>query len=171
MVFIDEAGSHVGMAREYARAPVGVRADDAVPRNRGNATTMIGALAHDGLRTLMTIEGATTGPVFEAFVEHMLVPVLSPGEVVVVDNLGAHKLKSVRERVERAGCHLLFLPSYSPDLNPIENCWSKLKGVLRTLRPNTKAALQEAIATAMDAITAADAAAWFTHCGWTGQLN
>lgn len=131
---------------------------------------MLGAIALDGWRGLMTIEGATSAAVFEAFVEHILAPNLKPGDIVVWDNLGAHKTERARLLVERAGASVVFLPPYSPDLNPIEHCWSKLKHVLRKLGARTRAALDHAIALAMDAITPADAAAWIRHCGYSAQL-
>lgn len=171
LVFLDESGSHISMTREYARAPAGQRVHDSVPRNRGTVTTMLGALGLDGVRAMMTIEGATTAEVFDAFVQHCLVPQLKPGEVVVMDNVGAHKPHSILERIRQAGASVLFLPPYSPDLNPIENCWSKLKAILKGLGARTREALDNAIAQAMDLITPADAAAWFQHCGYAVQRN
>ncbi|MGO8969134.1 MAG: IS630 family transposase [Myxococcaceae bacterium] len=169
LVFLDESGSHIGMTRDYARAPRGKRAHGRAKRNRGAATTMIGALALDGLRTMMTIEGPTTADVFEAFVDHMLIPELKEGDVVVLDNVGAHKPKRIAEKIRAAGAHVLFLPPYSPDLNPIEPCWGKLKGTLKSISATTRRALDDAIAHGMSLITPQDAAAWFHHCGYGGQ--
>ena len=135
LVFLDEAGSHIAMTREYGRAPRGERVQGSVPRNRGEVTTMIGALDVRGTRAMMTVEGGTDADVFEAFVEQVLVPKLRLGDVVVLDNVGAHKPDRIRRLVEAAGARLLFLPPYSPDLNPIELGWSKLKAVLRTSAP------------------------------------
>jgi transposase len=171
LVFLDESGCHIAMTREYARSPRGERAPGHVPRNRGRALTMVGALDCRGLRTLMTIEGATTAEVFEAFVEHFLVPELKPGDVVVLDNVGAHKPVSIRHRIEAAGASVLFLPPYSPDLNPIEPCWSKFKSLLQHAEARSREELDKAIAEAMTAITPQDAVGWFRHCGYRAQPN
>lgn len=170
-MFLDEAGSHVAMTRDYARAPKGERAHAAVPRNRGHVTTLIGALTKEGLRAMMTVEGATDTAVFLAFVEQVLLPVLRPGDIVVLDNLGAHKPECIRRCIEAAGAHLLFLPPYSPDLNPIELCWSKLKALLKGWAARTRHDLDSAIAECMRLITASDAVAWFHHCGYSGRFN
>jgi transposase len=169
LIFLDESGSHIAMTRAYARAPRGERAQGWVPRNRGRALTMIGALDCRGLRTLMTVEGATTAAVFEAFVERFLVPELKPGDIVVLDNVGAHKPVTIRRRIEAAGASVLFLPPYSPDLNPIELCWSKLKSLLQHAEARTREDLDKAIAEAMSAITPQDALSWFHHCGYGAQ--
>ena len=130
---------------------------------------MIGALALDGLRTMMTIEGPTTADVFEAFVDHMLIPELKEGDVVVLDNVGAHKPERIAEKIRAAGAHVIFLPPYSPDLNPIEPCWGKLKGTLKSIGAITRRSLDDAIAHGMSLITPQDAAAWFRHCGYGGH--
>lgn len=137
-----------------------------VPRNRGVVTTVLGAMALDGIRALMTIEGATTADVFEAFVESMLVPRLNPGDIVVMDNVGAHKPAHILERIRAAGAHVLFLPPYSPDLNPIELFWNKFKEMLRSMAARTPQELDHAIAKAMDLTTREDIAGWFRHCGY-----
>jgi transposase len=170
LLFIDEAGSHIGMTRDYARAPRGQRAHDNVPRNRGTVTTMLGALGIEGVVAMMTIEGATDAAVFEAFVAHLLVPQLKPGDIVVWDNVGAHKPPRIRQLVEAAGATVVFLPPYSPDFNPIEECWSKLKGILKSLAARTRQALDGAIAQAMKLITPADAAGWFRHAGYSAHV-
>jgi transposase len=166
LVFIDESGSHVAMTREWARSPRGHRAPGLAPRNRGCITTMIGALALDGVRTLMTVEGGTDLAVFRTFVEHFLVPNLRPGDIVLLDNLGAHKDREIRRLVEAAGATLRYLPPYSPELNPIELCWSKLKALLKAFAPRSRESLDRAIALALELISSADAAAWFAHCGY-----
>ncbi|OJH35161.1 hypothetical protein BON30_11340 [Cystobacter ferrugineus] len=166
LVFLDETGCHTSMTRTHGRAPRGERVVGYVPRNRGTVTTVLGALALDGIRALMTIEGATTGDVFEAFVEHMLVPKLNPGDIVVMDNVGAHKPEHILERIRAAGAHVLFLPPYSPDLNPIELLWNKLKELLKSMEARTLQALDDAIARAMDLITCEDIDGWFRHCGY-----
>jgi len=159
------------MTREYARAPRGERVHGAVPRNAGTVTTMIGALDLNGVRAMMTVEGATDGEVFETFLERVLLRKLKPGDIVMLDNVGAHKMADVRRLIRAAGARVLFLPPYSPDLNPIELCWSKLKALLREFGARSREALDDAIRRAMDLIDAADAAAWFAHCGYSGQLK
>jgi transposase len=170
LIFIDEAGCQIGMVPLYARSPEGERAHGAIPRNLGTVTTMIGALDCNGIRGMMTVEGGTDAFVFEAFVDHVLVPKLNPGDLVVLDNLGAHKPEHIRAKIEAAGARLIFLPPYSPEFNPIELAWSKLKGLLRTLGARTKAQLDEAISHAIKAITASDALGWCRHCGYAVQL-
>jgi transposase len=171
LVFIDEAGSHIGMTRDYARAPRGQRAHDDVPRNRGTVTTMLGALGLDGILAIMTVEGATDTDVFEAFVTHLLVPKLTPGDIVVMDNLGAHKPPRIAQLIHAAGATLVFLPPYSPDLNPIEECWSKLKAILKSLAARSRGALDGAIAQAVERITPSDATGWFRHAGYSAHLT
>ncbi len=126
---------------------------------------MLGALDANGVRALMTVEGGTDADVFEAFLEQVLVRKLRPGDIVVLDNVGAHKPHRMRQLVEAAGARLLFLPPYSPDLNPIELCWSKLKAALKDFGARTRDALDQAIKRAMDLVGADDAEAWFRHCG------
>lgn len=132
---------------------------------------MIGALDLNGVRAMMTVEGATDGEVFETFLERVLLRRLKPGDIVVLDNVGAHKSADVRRLIEAAGARVLFLPPYSPDLNPIELCWSKLKALLREFSPRSHEALDDAIRRAMDLIDSRDAAGWFAHCGYSGQLK
>lgn len=169
LIFLDESGSHMAMTPAYARSPEGERVADITPRNRGTVTTMIGALGLMGLLGVMTIEGGTDAAVFEAFVSNILVPKLKAGDVVVLDNVGAHKPDGIRKLVEAAGAKLLFLPPYSPDLNPIEECWSKFKLYLKRLGARTRKALDFAIAETMELITPADAAGWFRHAGYAAQ--
>jgi transposase len=165
-VFLDETGSHIAMTRTHARAPLGERAVGRVPRNRGVVTTVIGAIAARGLTALMTVEGGTSGAVFLRFVRDHLVPTLRQGDVVVMDNLGAHHATGVRDAIEAAGASVLYMPPYSPDLNPIELCWSKFKDTLRTLGARTRVQLRETIAIAAQFITRSDARGWFRHCGY-----
>jgi transposase len=154
------------MTRDYAWAPCGERAHGNVPRNRGEVTTMIGALDVHGMRAMMTVEGGTDAEVFETFLEKVLVSRLRPGDVVVLDNVGAHKPEHMRRLVEAAGARLLFLPPYSPDLNPIELAWAKLKAALKDFGARNREDLDWAIKRAMDLICAHDAAGWFSHCGY-----
>lgn len=164
LVFIDETGSHIAMTPEYARAPVGRRAIAHVPRNRGVVTTVIGALTERGLTALMAVEGGTSTDVFLDFVCGHLVSTLRPGDVVVMDNLAAHHAKSVRNVIESCGAHILFTPSYSPDLNPIELYWSKFKSLLKGLGARTNQALRAALHVASSLITRSDIRGWFRHC-------
>ena len=131
-MWVDECGAHTSMTRLRARAPKGERAYGSVPRNRGKNTTLIASMTLGGaMGECMAVEGSTKAFVFEAYVERSLAPSLSPGRVVVMDNLGAHKTERVKELIEGRGCELWFLPAYSPDLNPIEEAFSKVKGHLR----------------------------------------
>ena len=166
LVFLDEAGSHIAMTREYARAPRGERAYGSIPRSAGTVTTMIGALDLKGVRAMMTIEGATDAEVFETFLVRALARKLRRGDIVVLDNVGAHNAPNVRRIIEAAGARVLYLPPYSPDLNPIELAWNKLKALLKEFGARTQAALDAAIRRAMDLIGADDAGAWFGHCGY-----
>lgn len=159
------------MTRTYARAPQGKRAVDRVPRNRGIVTTILGALTIAGLTSLMTVEGGTSGEVFERFVREHLLPTLCEGDVVVMDNLAAHHRRVIVELIESVGAEVRFLPPYSPDLNPIEWCWSKLKELLRSVGARTKDALFEAIRQVQQLITADDAQGWVRGCGYGNQLK
>ena len=154
------------MVRLRARAPRGERAYGAVPRNRGRNTTLIASMSLGGMGEAVAFEGATDTKAFEAYIEHFLAPALSEGQVVVLDNLGAHKGKRVRELVEARGCELMFLPAYSPDFSPIEEAFSKLKALLRKAAARTRVALVEAIAAALSAVTSEDAKGFFGHCGY-----
>ena len=163
---MDECGTHTSMARLYARAPRGERAYGKAPRNRGPSTTLLASMTAEGMGPCLAVEGATTKAVFEAYVERVLAPSLSPGQVVILDNLAAHKGERVRQLVEARGCEVLFLPPYSPDLSPIEEGFSKIKARLRKAAALTREALVEAMGRALDAVTARDARGWFAHCGY-----
>ncbi|MGR6962870.1 IS630 family transposase [Geodermatophilus sp. URMC 61] len=166
LVFVDECGTHTSMTRRRARAACGRRAPGAVPRNRGPVTTLLAGLSLAGMTPAMTVEGGTTAAVFATFLERVLLPALRPGQVVVVDNVGAHKPDRMHQLVEAAGCRLVFLPAYSPDLSPVEEAFSKVKTLLKAVGARTRAALDAAIAAALEAVTPADAAGWFTHAGY-----
>ncbi len=166
LVFVDEMGTHTSLAPLYAYAPVGKRAFFEIPRNRGKNTTLLTSLRQGGMGPSMAVEGATTARVFETYVEHLLVPALRPGQVVVMDNLGAHRPKRVRELIEARGCELLYLPPYSPDLNPIEEAFSKVKHILRKFGARTKETLIEAMGQALAAVSAGDVRGFFVHCGY-----
>lgn len=166
LFFLDETGTNVAMSRLYARAPRGERTKECQPRNRGTTLTLIAALTVGGLLAPMTVEGATDSLVFIAYVREILLPELQPGDVVVLDNVGAHKVPEVQRLIEEAGARLLFLPPYSPDLNPIEEAWSKVKSFLRTAKARTVDALHSAIAMALECVTPSDAKGWFEHAGY-----
>jgi transposase len=170
LVFLDESGCNIAMKREYARAPIGERAEDHKPASWGDNVSLVGAIGICGLRTLMTLNGALDGESFLAFVEHFLVPELKPGDVVVMDNLSVHKRVGIREAIEAAGAELCYLPPYSPDFNPIEKCWSKMKSTLRSIAARTRETLDDAVAVAMSAVTASDAAGWFAISGYHPQV-
>jgi transposase len=166
LVFVDECGTHTSMTRRRARAARGTRARGRVPRNRGPVTTLLAGLSLTGMTPAMTVEGGTDTAVFATYLEHFLVPALIPGQIVVVDNVGAHKPERIRALIEAAGCRLVFLPAYSPDFSPVEEAFSKLKTLIRAAAARTRAALDAAIAAALAAVTAADAAGWFAHAGY-----
>ena len=154
------------MTRRRARAPRGSRARGAVPRNRGAVTTLLAGLGLTGMVPAMTVEGGTDTAVFATYLTHFLLPALSPGTVVVVDNVGAHQPERIRALIAAAGCRLLFLPAYSPDLSPVEEAFSKIKTLVKAAAARTRAALDAAIAVALAAVTAEDAAGWFAHAGY-----
>jgi transposase len=164
--FIDEAGSHIAMTREYGRGPCGERVHGAVPKNWGDNITIIGSLSTSGVEALMAVPGSVDAEVFLVFVEKRLVPTLRPGDVVILDNLGAHKGPKVRAAIEAAGATLRFLPPYSPDLNPIESCWSKMKQHLKSAEARDVERLYDAIGAAADRVTSSDARGWFRRCGY-----
>ena len=164
--FIDESGVNLAMTRRYGRAPQGERVIGPVPQNYGANVTMLAALGSRGVEAVMTIDGATAAEVFQGYVEQVLRPTLRPGDIVIMDNLRAHKVAGIREAVEQAGAQLLYLPPYPPDLSPIEPCWSKLKTALRTAQARTREALEQAMALALATITVSDAHHWFHHCGY-----
>jgi transposase len=163
---VDESGVNLAMTRLFGRAPRGERVCDAVPQNYGENVTLLGALSLSGIEALMSVNGATDSDIFLAFVREVLSPTLRAGDVVIWDNLGAHRSAAVREAVEARGASVVFLPPYSPDFNPIERCWSKIKTALRAAKARTREALEAAIKRALSTVTTSDAQAWFTHCGY-----
>jgi len=168
-VFVDESGATTEMTRRYGRAPRGERVREATPAGHWSTLTLLGAMSTEGLLATMTVESPTDGDVFLAYLEQVLCPRLQPGQVVVMDNLAAHKVPGVRELIEATGAQLRYLPPYSPDFNPIEQCWGKVKQKLRSLKPRTVEALQQAISEAIATITPDNASAWFAHCGYAIQ--
>ena len=158
------------MTRLRARAPRGERAFGSVPRNRGKNTALIASMTLEGaMGECMAVEGSTKALVFEAYVERLLAPSVRPGRIVVMDNLGAHKTERVRELIEGRGCELWFLPAYSPDLNPIEEAFSKVKAYLRKAAARTREALVEAMGEALASVRPHDARGWFAHRGYGSE--
>jgi len=166
-VFLDESAANTNMTRLRGRALRGQRVHDHAPAGHWGATTMIGAVRLDGTTACMTIEDATDTEVFRAFVQQVLLPTLRPGDVVIMDNLSPHKNLETVRLLEQAGMRVRFLPPYSPDFNPIEKLWSKVKAALRAAKARTIAALNTAIAAALDSVTPEDAAGWFASCGYS----
>jgi transposase len=173
LLFVDECGVHTSLAPIYGYAPRNERLHLPVPRNRGKNTTLLSSMTIGGMGPSLAVEGASTARVFEAYVEKVLVPSLRAGQIVVMDNLSAHRPRRIRELIEQQGCcELLYLPAYSPDYNPIEEAFSKIKNLLRKAAARSKEALVEAIGQALSAVTAEDALGYFAHAGYrsTGQL-
>jgi transposase len=165
-VFIDEMGSNRSLTRLYGRAEPGQRVFDHVPGDRGSNVSTIGAIGLEGLRTGLSVPGSIDGETMLFFVEELLVPTLKRGDIVLMDNNPIHKLDEIEDAIEVVGAWVLFLPTYSPDLNPIENCWSKVKSILRSLKPRTLDDLLEALTEAFASITLQDILSWFRHCGY-----
>jgi transposase len=165
-VFVDEMGANSSLWPLRAWSPRGERAHCLVPRNRGKNITLLASMSVEGMGSSLAVEGTTDREVFEAYVEEVLAPSLRREQIVVMDNLCAHKGERVRELVESMGCELLYLPPYSPDLNPIEEAFSKMKGILRKAEARSREALVEAMGRALDAITLQDARGFFEHCGY-----
>jgi transposase len=161
LIFLDESGVTTSMTRLRARCMGGRRIQEATPGGHWKIMTILGAMSLDGLIATMTIEEATDADIFLAYVEQVLCPALKSGDVVVMDNLSSHKVAGVRERIESVGAELLYLPPYSPDLNPIEKAWAKLKQLLRSAKARTKKALEQAITDALKRISSENAKAWF----------
>jgi transposase len=172
LVFVDECGTHTSLASLYSYAPRGERLHLSVPRKRGKNTTLLSSMTLSGMGPSLAVEGATIALVFEAYVEKVLAPSLCKGQIVLMDNLSAHRPKRVRELIKQQGCELIYLPSYSPDYNPIEEAFAKIKSLLRKAAARSKEALIEAISVALSSITAADARGFFEHAGYrpTGHL-
>jgi transposase len=169
LVFLDECGVLTGMARLHGRSPRGERARAAVPCGPWARLSVLGALAQEGMLAAMSIEAATSGAVFHAYLEQVLLPELrrsKPDAVLVMDNLGAHKTPKVRALLDRSGFPYRYLPSYSPDLSPIEPAWAQVKAELRRVAARDEDALHQALGPALDRVSAANARAYFRHCGY-----
>lgn len=170
-IFIDEMGSNLSFTRLYGRAEPGERVIDRVPSERGKNLSTIGAIGIDGIRTGLSVAGAIDGETMLFFIEEMLAPTLKEGDIVVMDNCPIHKLEEIEEALEARGAWLMFLPTYSPDFNPIENCWSKVKTILRSLKPRTHQELLDALVKAFSSVTVQDILGWFGHCGYRVALT
>jgi transposase len=171
LLFVDEMDVNISLSPLYAWSRRGERAFGSAPRNWGKNVTLLASITHRGVGPCLAVEGPTTREVFEAYLERVLAPTLEPGRVVVMDNLSAHKGGRVREIVERAGCELIYLPPYSPDLNPIERAFSKVKGLLRRAEARTREALIEAMGWALEAVSAREARGFFGHCGYRSSAQ
>ena len=167
LVFLDESGFRLGSPPHYGWAPVGQKSLGKATHGDWCTMTMLGAVSLDGWRTLVTIDSATDTDVFLAFTEKQLVPNLKPGDIVVMDNLSAHKSPKVIAAIEAAQAQVLFLPPYSPEFNPIEKVWAKLKDILRRLPTLTRELFDDAVAAAMNQISASDLAAWTAFAGYS----
>ena len=166
LIFLDESGTTTEMTRRYGRGPIGERVADSAPGS-WRTLTLLGAISVDGWVASMTVEAPTDGNVFLAYLEHVLCPQLKPGNVVVMDNLSAHKVDGVRQMIEATGARVQYLPPYSPDFNPIEQCWAQVKQQLRALKARSIDTLESAISTALKSLVPAQALACFRHCGYS----
>ena len=171
LVFVDEMGMNTSLSPLYAWAPRGQRASCSVPRNRGPNTTLLSSMTLEGMGTSLAVEGATNREIFETYVQRVLAPTLPKGQVVVMDNLSAHKGDRLKELIEERGCELLYLPPYSPDFNPIEEAFSKIKQLVRKAEARTRDALVEAIGRGISMVTTEDACGFFGHCGYSTPVQ
>ena len=170
LVFVDESGFNVAMTLPYAYAPRGQRAVGRVPKNRGENTSLVAAISLDeGVGDAMTLTGAVDGVAFLAYIEQVIAPKLRPGQIVVLDQLGVHRKPEVREAIEARGCELVLLPGYSPDFNPIELAFSKIKAFVKAVGARTRGALDSAIAAALSTVSLGDVLGWFEHAGVTNH--
>jgi len=170
-VFLDESGAKTNMTRRYGRSFDGQRLVDATPHGHWCTTTMLSSIRLDGTTAAMVIEGATDAAVFQAYVRQVLIPTIRPGDIVVMDNLSSHKSVVIADAIEAAGAEVWFLPPYSPDFNPIEKMWSKIKAFLRAIKARMYEALLKAIAAAFKTVTVSDAIGWFESCGYRHEFS
>ena len=171
LIFIDESGINLGLTRLYARSPKGKRARGARPHKRGKNVSLIGALGFSGILTQISLLGATDGLTFEAFIAQRLVPNLWAGACVIMDNCSIHKGEEIEQWITQAGAKLIYLPPYSPDFSPIENCWSKIKSLLRSIGARTYRDLAKAIEEAFAQVSLDDIQGWFTHCCYCTSVD
>jgi transposase len=165
-VFVDEMRINIDMARDHGRATPGERVVDTKPSTRGENLSVIGAIGYDGMRATMSLPGAVDGEAYLVFTKEVLAPVLSAGDIVLMDNVPTHKMPVIEQTINNVGAEVIFLPPYSPDFSPIENCWSKIKTFLRGAGARTRTELEAALSTALATITLDDIAGWFTHCDY-----
>lgn len=170
LIFLDEAGAHLGMLREYGRAMKGERLIDSCPYPRGSKFSMLSAVSISEVTSALYTKGSVNGEIFLHFIEHYLAPKLKPGHFVILDNVSFHKVAGVQKAVESRGAQLIYLPPYSPDLSPIENMWSKVKNSLRNLGARCEETFKSAIKTAFLTVTSADLKGWYQHCGYKGSI-
>lgn len=166
LVFVDESGARTNMTRLYGRCFDGQRVVDAVPAQRWKTTSILGSLRLDGETTAMVVNAPTDGDIFQVYVEQVLVKTLRDKDLVIMDNLSAHKRPAVEAAIRAVGAQVVFLPPYSPDLNPIEKMWSKIKAYLRKVKARTEETLWTAVGAGFDLVKATDAAGWFASCGY-----
>jgi transposase len=171
LIFIDESGVNLALTRLYARSPKGKRARGARPHKRGKNVSLIGALGLSGILTQISLLGATDGLTFEAFIAQRLVPKLWAGACVIMDNCSIHKGEEIEQWITQAGAKLIYLPPYSPDFSPIENCWSKIKSLLRSIGARTYPDLAKAIEEAFAQVSLDDIQGWFTHCCYCTSVD
>jgi transposase len=169
LVFVDEFGVNITLARLFGWAPRGERSRGLIPRNYGKNLSVCAALSLPGITAVMTIEGAVDGRAFEQYVEQILAPTLKPRQIVIMDNLSAHKQAAVRQAIEAVGARVVFLPSYSPDFNPAEMAISVIKQALRRVEATTREALEAALPATLDEISPQEALNMFRHCGYSVQ--
>jgi transposase len=167
--FLDETGTQLNMTRRYGRAKPGERVVETIPSDYGSNYTLIAVLSMDGLQAPWVIEGALNGEIFKLYVAEVLAPTLKPNDILIMDNLPTHKVAGIAELVEARGACLEYLSAYSPDYNPIERCWSKIKTSLRSAKARTYSALMKAIKKALTSIKESDIRAWFDFCGYSIQ--
>ena len=165
--FFDEAGMNLAMTRLFGRVARGVRVEEGVPKNYGENISLMGVLSVSGLEAVMTVNWAVDTEILKVYVQEILADVLRTGDVVVMDNLKVHDSEAIVTAIAACGAQVIYLPPYSPDLNPIEKCWSKIKTALRAAKARTREALEAALKEAMETVTEADARAWFACCGYT----
>lgn len=170
-VFVAECSTNISLSPIYARAPKGERARGKAPKNWGKNVSLLCAIDSEGVNSSMSVEGAVDSRAFEAYIEHFLAPKLKRSQIVVMDNLSSHKSKRVERLIEAVGATLLFLPPYSPDMNPIEEAFSKVKGILRKVQARTREALVEATGHALDVLTPEDIHGFYADCGYRLPLQ
>ena len=166
LIFLDECGTNTKMARTRGRSKRGTRCFASIPHGHWNTTTLVACLSNQGIIAPMVLDGPLDGEMFNAYVEKILCKEIKRGDILIMDNLSTHKVKGIREKVEAKGAHILYLPPYSPDFNPIEKAFSQIKAFLRKAAARTKENLQDAIAKAIDCVTPFNARNYFASCGY-----